>query len=98
MLGFSGCPRALLVAGTVIDLTMWAGRRDRGSAYCVAALLAGTVLFALSLAVFSPEHLTPVLVLGTWVARVVRELVAAAISAALALALGRAGVGRTLRS
>jgi hypothetical protein len=89
----------LLVAGITIDLvvgrTRLAIRPRRAEArYFVAAGVAGTLLFAISLAVFSPEHLTGALVIGTLIARVVGELAVAFLTMLLARALRRAGAGR----
>lgn len=89
----------LLLTGLVIDLAVWRADRDgidgKGaeSRYFVAAVVLGAVLFGVSLSVFSPEHLTPALVLGTLATRVVGEVVVAAASGALARGLRRAGVG-----
>lgn len=92
----------LLVAGVVIDLVV--RRVDVGGEetpsrqariavrYLVAAVSAGTALFAISLSVFSPHHLTPLLIGGTLVARVAGEIAAALLSGVLARALRRAGI------
>lgn len=93
----------LLITGITIDVVV--GRTDvrgarRGRSevrYFVAALALGTTLFLVSLSVFSPEHLTPVLILATLGARIAGEIIVAALSGALARALGRAGVGNGLR-
>lgn len=91
----------VVLAGAVIDLVLWrtagTGRRVE-IRYLLAALAAGSVLFVVSLSVFSPEHLTPVLIGATWAGRVVGEIAAALLAAAAASALMRAGVGRTLRT
>jgi hypothetical protein len=90
----------LLLAGAIIDLVVWRSDADsrRGEIrYYAAAIVAGAALFAVSLSVFSPEHLTPVLLAATLATRIVGELLAAALSRALAVALIRAGVGRALR-
>lgn len=88
----------LLVAGVVIDAIVWssdaAGRR-RESRFLVAGVAAGLALWAVSLSVFSPEHLVPAILLGTLGARVVGELVVVVLSRVLAAALERAGVGRS---
>lgn len=89
----------LLLAGAVIDLVVWrsAGTGRRAEArYLLAAVCAGGALFAVSLAVFSPAHLTPPILLGAFAGRVVGELLACLLSAAVATALRRAGVGRAL--
>lgn len=91
----------VVLAGAVIDLVVW---RSSGSGrlsqirYLLAAVAAGVALFAVSLAVFSPEHLTPGLLLATLGTRVLGEVIAAVLSGLLASALMRAGVGRGIRS
>lgn len=91
----------VVLAGTVIDLVVWrssgSGRRSQ-IRYLLAAVVAGAALFAVSLAVFSPEHLTPVLLFATLGTRVLGEVIAAVLSGLLASALMRAGVGRGIRS
>jgi hypothetical protein len=91
----------VVLAGAVIDLVVWRssgfGRRSQ-IRYLLAAVVAGILLFAVSLAVFSPEHLTPVLLLATLGTRVLGEVIAAVLSGLLASALMRAGVGRGIRS
>jgi len=90
----------LLLTGAVIDATLWsrdsAGRRSEAR-YIVAGAAVGVALWAVSLLVFSPEHLTPAIIVGTALARLVGELAIVSCSRLLAVALGRAGVGRTLR-
>ena len=90
----------LLLTGAVIDGVLW--RRDEAARwpegrYLVAGAAVAVALWAVSLSVFSPEHLTPAILLGTALARVLGELAIVACSRVLAVALGRAGVGRTLR-
>lgn len=91
----------VVLAGAVIDLVVWrstgSGRRSQ-MRYLLAAVAAGAALFAVSLAVFSPEHLTPAVLLATLAARVLGEVIAALLSGLLASALTRAGVGRGIRS
>lgn len=90
----------LLATGLTIDLV--AGRADRGAfrprhvelRFLLAAVVLGSVLFLLSLAVFSPEHLTPWLVGCTFAGRILGEIAIAASSGVLARALFRAGIGR----
>jgi hypothetical protein len=93
----------LLLTGVVIDAVVWRvdhggidGRRVEVRFY-VAGIVLGAVLFAVSLSVFSPEHLTPVLVLGTMAARIAGEVIAVAVTGVLARALRRAGVGDRAR-
>ncbi|UPL14212.1 hypothetical protein [Microbacterium galbinum] len=87
----------LVLAGAVIDLVVW---RTRGTGarvrrrYLLAAVCAGTALFGVSVVVFSPEHLSPAILLGSFLGRIVGELLASELSGALASALHRAGVGR----
>lgn len=84
----------VLLAGCVIDLTLW--RTGRSGAAEVRYLAAGTVtavtLFAVSLAVFSQAHLTPVIIIGALIGRVCGEVIAVVLSRLLAGALARAGV------
>lgn len=87
----------LVVTGAAIDLVVWrthSGDRGAGRRYLLAAVVAGIALFGLSLAVFSPEHLTPLILGGSLIGRVVGELLAAVLSGALVAALRHAGVGR----
>ncbi|MGM1016995.1 MAG: hypothetical protein ACQEW8_05600 [Actinomycetota bacterium] len=90
----------LLVAGIVIDAVVWrvdhGGRASRRVTvrYLLAAVLAGTALFAVSLSVFSPEHLTPLLLVSTLGARIAGELIAVTLAGVLVRALERAGVRR----
>jgi hypothetical protein len=93
----------LLLAGASIDLVVWRSDRDgstrRSEArFLLAAVTAGLALFAISLFVFSPEHLTPLLVTGTLACRILGELGAAIVSQVIARALRRAGVGSLRRS
>lgn len=88
----------LMIAGVTIDAVV--GRSDRAGPsrrseirYMLAAVVAGTLLFAVSLSVFSPEHLTPLLITSTLATRLVGELTAATVSMLLARALRRAGIG-----
>ena len=91
----------LLATGITIDLVV--GRSDRHSSsarrsetrFVLAAAVLGVILFALSLSVFSPEHVTPMLLVGTLITRIVGEVVVAVASGYLARALHRAGVGRS---
>lgn len=61
----------VLLAGVVIDIVV--GRVDRDgrqdarveARYLIAAVVTGCVLFAVALSVFSPEHLTPTILLLT---------------------------------
>lgn len=89
----------VVLAGAVIDLVVWRSNGRRAEKrYLLAAAVVGTVLFALSLSVFSPAHLTPLLIAGTWVGRVVGEIAAMLLAKAAASALRRAGVGRALHA
>lgn len=90
----------LLLTGAVIDLTLWSRDSAGGRSevhYIIAGAAVGVTLWAVSLLVFSPEHLTPAIIVGTALARLVGELAIVWCSRVLAAALGRAGVGRTLR-
>lgn len=91
----------LLATGLTIDLVV--GRSDTYSSFArrserrfvLAAALLGVILFALSLIVFSPEHVTPALLVGTFISRILGEVVVAVASGYIARALYRAGVGRS---
>lgn len=90
----------LLIAGAVIDLVLWpaprrGARAPREVRYVGAGITAGVLLFAVSLSVFSPEHLTPTLITLTLICRVVGEIGAAVLSRLIVSALRRAGVGRS---
>lgn len=90
----------VLLAGCVIDLVL--GRRTSLRAtterrYFAAGALTAVALFAVSLAVFSPGHLTPPILIGTAVGRMAGEAIAVVISRLLAAGLVRAGVGRAVR-
>lgn len=90
----------LLISGIIIDAVVGASgaagpRAERR--FAIAAVTVAAVLWAVSLTVFSPEHLTAAILAGTLVARVVGELVVVVLSRGLASALNRAGVGLTLR-
>ena len=90
----------VLLAGVAIDLTLWrsAGGAEREARYLAAGAVTAGVLWAVSLVVFSPEHLTPVIVIGTLVGRLGGELLAVISSRVVASALQRAGIGRGLRA
>lgn len=90
----------VLLAGVMIDLALWRSTRgaEREAHYLAAGAVTAVVLWAVSLAVFSPEHLTPAIVVGTLVGRLGGELLAVVSSRALASALQRAGIGRGLRA
>ncbi|WP_162893240.1 hypothetical protein [Microbacterium halotolerans] len=89
----------LLLTGAVIDAVVW--RADRETVigarveirYYLAGITLGILLFTVSLSVFSLEHLTPVLVLGTLAARVAGEVIGVALTGVWARGLRRAGVG-----
>lgn len=87
----------LVLAGVTIDIVVGRMRGDAARSrrrYLLAAVVTGTVLFAVSLLVFSPEHLTPFLIAATLAGRVGGELLAAAISSLVARRLWRSGVSR----
>lgn len=94
----------LVLTGVVIDAVVWTSDRENvpgwraETRYFLAGALSGSVLFLVSLAVFSAEHLTLVLEIATLVTRILGEVGAAAISGLLARALRRAGVGRSVVS
>jgi hypothetical protein len=85
----------LLAAGALFDLVMrvaerrgWMPWRDS----LVVGGVVGTALFLVSLPVMSPEHLGPVLVALTLVARIVATWAGAFLSARLVRRLERVGV------
>jgi hypothetical protein len=85
----------VLLAGVTIDLMLWrpASTKHREVRYLVAAAVTAIVLWAVSLAVFSPAHLTPMIIIGTLAGRLGGELLAVVLSRILASALSRAGIG-----
>lgn len=90
----------LLIAGGTVDCCVRGGRGTSKIVerrYVFAALLAAVLLFAVGLIVFSPEHLTPHIMIGALLGRVAGELLVVFGTRVLARALNRAGVGRTNR-
>jgi len=89
----------LLITGVAIDVVTW--RVDRYAPdgrrvdirFVLAAALIGCVLFLLSLTVFSPEHLTPLVLGCTLTMRVAGEILAATIATVVTRALRRGGIG-----
>lgn len=90
----------VLLAGCVIDLMLWRARPSGATEirYFAAAAVTAAALFSVSLAVFSPAHLTPVIIVGTLIGRVCGEAIAVVLSRLMARALTRAGVGGGLRA
>jgi hypothetical protein len=87
----------LVLTGVVIDAVVGNSDTDRlrhEARFVVAGVAAGVALWAVSLTVFSPDHLTAAMVAVTLAARVAGELAVVALSRAIAAALARAGVGR----
>lgn len=85
----------LVVAGAVVDVALLAARRVPTRArFALAGAAAGAALFAVSLPVFSPEHLAPEILLATLAARVLSGAMGALLSGVVARALGRAGIRR----
>ncbi|MDQ0894177.1 hypothetical protein [Agromyces ramosus] len=83
----------LTVGGLVFDTGLWAlGRWRPRVARIAAAALAGVGLFAVSLPVFSPEHLTVTMVALTLLARVVSEIGAVLVAGLLAHRLTTSGI------
>lgn len=88
----------LMLAGVIIDLVLW---NDRGtsryspSRYLLAAVCVGASLFAVSLLVFSPAHLTPALIGTTLVGRVLGEVLVALLTRGVVAGLKRAGIRET---
>lgn len=91
----------MVTAAVVFDAAMpWRTGRGRSSRWrvVVAASAAGTALFAVSLPVFSSEHLVAPILVATLVCRIVGEAAAAAVALALTAMLSRAGVVRSVTS
>lgn len=87
----------LVLTGVVIDAVVWTSGSDgvrREARFVVAGVAAAIGLWAVSLTVFSPDHLTATMLTATLAARVAGELAVVALSRAIAAALARAGVGR----
>lgn len=91
----------LLIPGVLVDLAVLIPGKPTSRAmevrYLAAALVAAAALFAVSLPVFSPEHLTAWILVGAAAGRVVGETIAYACSRALAAGLARAGIQRVVR-
>ncbi|WP_102193731.1 hypothetical protein [Microbacterium aurantiacum] len=83
----------LLTAGIVFDLVTWKGPVSTRRLTVGAAAVA-VALFAISLAAFSPEHLTPFVLTATLAGRLIGESVVAVLVSTIARMLRRAGVGR----
>lgn len=84
----------VVLAGAVIDAVLWRSPHPGEGRFALASVIAGLVLFVVSLAVFSPEHLTPFMLVGALVGRVAGELAANGAARALSSALFRAGIRR----
>lgn len=92
----------LMLVGATIDLVVWRADEARSSRslevrYVLAAVVAGSALFAVSLSVFSPEHLSPPLVIATLITRVLGVVTALMIARVVDRSLKRAGVGLARR-
>ncbi|WP_350353255.1 hypothetical protein ABS642_10280 [Microbacterium sp. A8/3-1] len=83
----------LLTAGAVFDLVAWKGAVSTRRLVLGAAAV-GVALFVISLAVFSPEHLVPGMLMATLIGRLAGEAVIAVTVSATVRLLRRAGVGR----
>lgn len=85
----------MLVAGIVYDVILHRGR-DGVPLWrlSIAATAVGVALFAVSLPVFSAEHLVPPVLLATLVCRIVGQVTVALLVAAVAGLLLRAGIRR----
>lgn len=86
----------LVLGGVVLDLALPLRRDAPVSAARIlaAGAVTGVVLFLVALPVFSPEHLTPLILLATLLGRVAGELGIAGIVVAVRRLLRRAGVAR----
>lgn len=87
----------VLIPGVIVDVALLlppapAGRRASELRYGLGAVASAVVLFAVSLPVFSPEHLTPAILIGAALGRLVGEGLAYVCARALAAGLVRAGV------
>lgn len=83
----------LVASAATFDLGLLGSRSPSRRRLVLAAASAGVVLFLVSLPVFSPDHLTPLILGATLLGRTAGELLALAAATALAAALSRAGVG-----
>jgi hypothetical protein len=88
----------LMAAGALFDIALTVARRrawsERKDAV-VVGLVVGTALFVVSLPVMSLDHLGPVVVALTLLARIVASWAGAFLSARLVARLERVGVSRT---
>lgn len=82
---------ALVAGAASFDLALLGTARPRSRRLLLGTVLAGVVLFVISLPVFSPDHLTPVILGATLVCRVLGETVALLAARALVAGLERAG-------
>ncbi len=86
----------MLVAGVVYDVVLGRGRGGVSAwRVSIAAVAAGVALFAVSLPVFSPDHLVAPVLLATLVCRVAGQVLVGLLAVAVARLLGRAGIRRT---
>lgn len=83
---------ALLAGAAAFDLALLGAGVPRRQRLVLAAVLAGVALFLISLPVFSPDHLTPIVLTATLAGRIAGELIALLAAGILASALGRAGM------
>lgn len=85
---------ATLPYDLVLRIASRGSRTPRTWQHLLAAATAGVVLFVVSLPVFSPEHLTPVMVVTVLIGRVVGQCAAVGVATLLASAVQRAGIRR----
>lgn len=88
----------LLAFALTVDGMLWllarTGRRmlRPEARLLIAAAVSGLVLFAVSLPVFSPEHLAPGILVLTLACRVLAQTLAAVVALAIVRMLNRAGI------
>lgn len=82
---------AFLAGAASFDLVLRHANRPSRKRYLIAVLASAATLFVISLPVFSPTHLVPMMVIGALIGRIVGEM--AAWLGALALAQGLRRVG-----
>lgn len=81
----------VLTGAVSFDLALLGIRRPGRRRMLPAALLAGATLFLVSLPVFSPAHLTPVILTATLLGRIGGETIALLVAERLASGLSQAG-------
>lgn len=83
---------ALVTGAAAFDVALLGSRSAAWRRLIPAAAFAGVSLFVVSLPVFSPDHLTPVVLTATLLGRLGGEWIALALAGGLASGLSRSGV------